>query len=63
MWRTGVGLSLDEIADLTGVSKSMLSRLERGQRGVSVMTKVKIARRLGVPVSELFEVEPIDEVS
>lgn len=60
VWRTDNGLSLDELADLTGVSKSMLSRAERGQRGLSAMTKVKIARRLDVPVRDLFEVEPIE---
>lgn len=60
-WRTDNGLTLDEMADLTGLSKSMISRLERGERGVLAMTKVKIARRLDVAVRDLFEVEAIDE--
>jgi transcriptional regulator with XRE-family HTH domain len=60
MWRTEQGFSLDELADLTGLSKSMLSRLERGERGLSAAAKVKIARRLEVPIRELFEVEPVE---
>ncbi|WP_158840937.1 helix-turn-helix domain-containing protein [Saccharothrix deserti] len=59
-WRTDNGISLDELADLVGLSKSMLSRVERGERGLSAVAKVKVARRLDVPVRELFEVEPID---
>lgn len=60
-WRADNDVSLDEAADLTGMSKSMLSRVERGQRGLSAAAKVKIARRLDVPVRDLFEVEPIEE--
>jgi len=56
-WRETTGLTLDEVADLTGVSKPMLSRAERGERRLAPLTRVKVARRLGVPVRELFEVE------
>jgi hypothetical protein len=38
----------------------MLSRLERGQRQLRPMTKVHMARRLGVEVQVLFEVDPIE---
>jgi predicted transcriptional regulator len=60
-WRFGQGFSLSEVSDLTGVSQSMWSRAERGQRQFSAKTKVAIARRLGVAVAELFEPDPIDE--
>ena len=60
-WRFQEGYSLAEVSDLTGVSQSMWSRCERGQRQFSPKTKVAIARRLGVAVGELFELEPIDE--
>lgn len=59
-WRVDNGISLDELADLVGLSKSMLSRVERGERGLSAVAKVKIARRLDVPVRDLFTVEPIE---
>jgi len=55
-WRLAHGLSLDEVADLTGLSKSMLSRVERGQRDLAALTKVKVARSLGVPIREIFPV-------
>jgi transcriptional regulator with XRE-family HTH domain len=56
-WRKANDLSLDELADLTGISKPMLSRAERGERRLAPLTRVKVARRLGVPVRDLFEVE------
>lgn len=62
-WRVDQGLSLDEVAGLTGVSKSMLSRAERGQRQFAPLTRIMIARRLGTPVEKLFEVEPIEGVN
>ncbi len=39
----------------------MVSRLERGQRNASPRLKVLMARRLGVAVGDLFEVEPIED--
>jgi transcriptional regulator with XRE-family HTH domain len=59
-WRAQVGLTLEEVADLTGVSKAMLSRAERGERRLAPLTRVKIARRLGVPVRRLFDPDPWD---
>lgn len=56
-WRVDTGLTLQEVADLTGVSVSMLSRVERGQKHLSPQTKVRVARRLGVRVADLFDVE------
>lgn len=60
--RAELDFSLDDAADLIGCSKSMLSRLERGQRRASPRMKVKIARRLGVRVSEIFPlVDDLDD--
>ena len=53
-------LTLDEVADLTGLSKAYLSRLERGERHAPPGTKVKVSRRLGVPIRELFAVEELE---
>jgi transcriptional regulator with XRE-family HTH domain len=61
VWRLDHDLSLEEMAGLTGLSKSMLSRAERGERCLAPLTKVKVARRLGVPLRDLFEVEEIEE--
>jgi XRE family transcriptional regulator, regulator of sulfur utilization len=53
-WRKSQGLTLQEVADLTGYSTAMISRAERGEREPSTAAKVKIARRLRVRISELF---------
>jgi transcriptional regulator with XRE-family HTH domain len=60
-WRLDNGLSLTELADLTGLSPSMLNRVERGEREMAPLTRVHVARRLGVSVGELFDVPPIGE--
>jgi hypothetical protein len=60
-WRITAGLSLEEESDLTGYSTAMLSLAERGLREFSPMAKVAVARRLGVAISDLFEVEPVLE--
>ena len=60
-WRTAQGYSLDEVSGLTGVSVPMLSRVENGQRQLAPHTRVVVARRLGVRLAELFDVEPIPE--
>jgi transcriptional regulator with XRE-family HTH domain len=60
-WRLDKGLTLDEVAGLTGMSKTMLSRAETGGRQFSPMTRVKVARRLGVRIDTLFDVDPITD--
>jgi transcriptional regulator with XRE-family HTH domain len=60
LWRATEGLTLDEVSGLTGLSVAMLSRVERGQRDLAPLTKVKVARRLGVSVGDLFEVDRLD---
>ncbi len=60
-WREAHRLSLREVADLTGISLSMLSRIESGDRQPSALLKVRIARRLGAHISELFDTEPEEE--
>lgn len=54
-WRLQHGLTLQEVSDLCGISASMISRVERGQKRLSPMTKVRLARALGARVSELFD--------
>lgn len=59
-WRTDSGLTLAEVSDLTGLAAPVLSRVERGLAGLRPMTKVRIARALGVAVRDLFELEKIE---
>jgi DNA-binding XRE family transcriptional regulator len=60
-WREQAGLTLGEVADLSGWSIAMVSRVERGERRPSPLAKVQLARRLGVRVRDLFDVEPVAE--
>jgi transcriptional regulator with XRE-family HTH domain len=65
-WRVDQGLTLEEVAGLVGMSTAMLSLAERRLRKLSPMAKVKLARRLAVPVHLLFEPEdadPLEEAS
>lgn len=48
------GLSLSNLATLTGISKSTLSRLEVGQRRPSLELLLPIVRAYGVPLDELI---------
>ncbi len=53
--RTGKNMSLDETAEQTGVSKSMLAQIERGEANPSIGSLGKIASGLRVELSELIE--------
>ena len=52
--RAHVGLTLEELASETGLSKAHLSRLESGERQPSLAALVYLARTLGVPISQLL---------
>lgn len=47
------GVSLTDLADSTGISKSTLSRLETGQRKPSLELLLPLAQAYGVPLDEL----------
>ncbi|MGB3185150.1 MAG: helix-turn-helix transcriptional regulator [Ornithinimicrobium sp.] len=55
-WRMGNESSLGDVADL---HKAYLSELERGELGPT-LSRVKISRRLGAPVRDLFEVDSLE---
>jgi transcriptional regulator with XRE-family HTH domain len=61
LWRVDNGLSIHELSDLTGLSTPFLSRVERGERQLAPLTKARVARCLGVPIRDLFDVEEIEE--
>jgi transcriptional regulator with XRE-family HTH domain len=50
-------LSLDALAALSGVSRAMLSKLERGENNPTLVVAVKVAKALGVTLSQLIGVE------
>jgi transcriptional regulator with XRE-family HTH domain len=53
--RTGQALSLDALAAKSGVSRSMISLVERGESSPTAVVLEKIAAGLGVTLSSLFD--------
>lgn len=53
--RKNKGLSLDKLAEITGVSKSMLGQIERGESIPTVTTLWKIANGLNLSFSSFVE--------
>ena len=54
--RTANGLSLDALAKLSGVSRSMLSQIERGESSPTVASLWNLTRALNVDFAELLDV-------
>jgi transcriptional regulator with XRE-family HTH domain len=48
-------LTLDQLASLSGVSRSMLSQIERGQANPTLAVTFRIAQAFGISIGELVE--------
>jgi transcriptional regulator with XRE-family HTH domain len=53
--RAGLGLSLDDLARRCGVSRSMISLIERGRSSTTAVVLEKLAVGLNVSLASLFE--------
>jgi XRE family transcriptional regulator, regulator of sulfur utilization len=53
--RTGQGLSLDAVAKLSGVSRSMVSQIERGESSPTIATLWNLTRALQVDFAGLLD--------
>jgi transcriptional regulator with XRE-family HTH domain len=53
--RAGRALSLDELAGKSGVSRSMISLIERGESSPTAVVLEKVAAGLGVTLASLFD--------
>jgi transcriptional regulator with XRE-family HTH domain len=60
--RKRAGLKIEELAEKTGLSATYISRMERGERNVSLKNLQKMAEALGVAPSELIEQKPVADV-
>ena len=62
--RAAKGLSLDALAKLSGVSRSMLSQIERGESSPTVASLWNLTRALNVDFSALLdeEAEPVHPI-
>lgn len=49
------GLSLEALAESSGVSRSMISLIERGRSSATAVVLEKLATGLGVPLASLFD--------
>lgn len=47
-------LTLEQVAEATGLNKGYLSRLENGEKSPSIATTLKLAKTLEVPIAALF---------
>jgi transcriptional regulator with XRE-family HTH domain len=52
--RTQLGLTLETLAERTGVSRAMLSEIERGSKNPTIKVVCQIAEGLGCTVSQLL---------
>ncbi|WP_130901420.1 XRE family transcriptional regulator [Pseudomonas sp. Sample_23] len=58
--RKKMGVTLEALANTSGLTKSYLSKVERGLSTPSISTALKLARALHVNVEELFNDAPSD---
>ncbi len=49
------GMSLDALAAVSGVSRSMISQIERGRSSPTAVVLERVAAGLGVPLASLFD--------
>jgi transcriptional regulator with XRE-family HTH domain len=56
------GLTLDVLAGRSGVSRAMISKLERGEKNPTLVVAARVAEGLGVSLSQLVGVEERREV-
>jgi transcriptional regulator with XRE-family HTH domain len=56
------GLTLEGLAELSGVSRAMISKLERGEKNPTLVVAAKLAEGLGVTLSRLAGMEERREV-
>lgn len=52
--RLAAGLSQEELADMAGLDRTYIGRLEAGKQSPTVDTLAKLARTLGVSCSEIL---------
>ena len=60
--RKKLGLTLETLADQAGLTKSYLSKVERGLSSPSIEVALRLAGAMNVPVEDLFSDTPADDV-
>ncbi len=49
-------LSQEKLAALAGLNRTYISKIERGERNISVETVAKLAQALDIPIDQLFHI-------
>lgn len=57
--RKKMGMTLEQLATQTGLTKSYLSKVERGMSSPSIAVALKLAKALNAQAEELFSTEPL----
>ena len=52
------GLSIRQLAERAGISKSHVQRIEGGESSPTLEVMCRIAKALDVPIMDLFDFEP-----
>ena len=59
--RTAAGFTQEDLADRSGLDRSYIGGIERGERNPTLTVIEKIASGLGLSVAELFSIESAQE--
>lgn len=57
--RKKMGMTLEQLAGKTGLTKSYLSKVERGMSSPSIAVALRLAKALNAPAEELFSSEAV----
>jgi len=53
--RRNIGISQEELAEKSGLHRTYVGMIERGEKNITVLSATKIAKALGVPLSSLIK--------
>lgn len=59
--RKSMKFSQERLASVAGIDRSYIGQVERGEVNVSLQNIARIARGLGVPLGDLFQLMPVRE--
>lgn len=54
--RTNLGVSQERLADVAGLDRTFVSKVERGKSNLSLLNIARLAKALKVPIGALFPI-------